>query len=228
MKTRNNKKTKNMRTDKHVPLYNSIAMNTTDIMPPNIVRRLNYIDSDMKRTAAAPFLCFRYRANSLYDPDPLVLSGAVSGFAELANLYKIYRVIHTGFEWTVSNNEDFPVIVGVVYSTSDLASSIASADDALNALENGYSSRSKLLSAKGGQDRLQIQGDLDLYKLVGNKQYFDASSEFGALTSANPTAILYINFIVVSTGGSNLTNGVSQGLQLRFTTKFYDRVTNFF
>jgi len=202
-------------------------MSYSDIMPSMVVRKLNYLDDDMLRTnAGGNFEVFRFRANSVFDPDPLILSGGIAGFSELAALYNYYRVTHLEFEWACTNNESFPVQIGCVFSNTDIAASIATQTQAHNALENGYSTQALLLSAKGGQDRILVKGKLDLASLWGNRENYLCENSFSALTNANPVQLLYINFIISTGTASLLANGVTSSLKLKFTTQFYSRITN--
>ncbi len=222
---RSRKQKQNNKNSRNENIHNSIALVTNDIMPPTIMRRLNYIDNTMTLTdGASPFLVRRFRANSVFDPDFALGGGTVAGFTELAALYRLYRVKTLEFEWTCSNNEDFPVLVGAFYTP--IVFTVTSTDEALNCLENGYSTRGQLLSAKGGQDRITIRGSLDLHKLVGNRTVYNAAPEYGSLVSTSPSTVLFFSLIVVSTNGSNLTNGISTSCTLRYHTQLYDRVVN--
>jgi hypothetical protein len=187
---------------------------------------MNYVDDSMTRSVAAAWLSFRFRANSVFDPDPLILTGGIAGFSELAQLYDFYRVTHLEFEWSVSNLEAFPVMVGAVFSNRDINSLISSTTAAHNALENGFTSKALIMSGAGGQDRLLVRGKLALSKLWGDEISYWADQDFASVVTTNPAKSLYINFIVTSGTGANLSNGISSSLKLRYTTEWFARATN--
>jgi hypothetical protein len=155
-----------------------------------------------------------------------LVSGSISGFPELATLYREYKVHDLEFEWNVVNRESFPVVIGVVYSCYDLATQVTSAANALNTLENGFSTRGKIISGAGGMDRFCFRGKMGLAKLLGNALQYEGATDYASLVTGNPVNMLYINFIVVSTTGASLTNGIVQGLTLRYNTKLYNRQAN--
>jgi len=188
--------------------------------------KLNYTDGNMTRTAGATFSLFRLRANALFDVDPLLASGTVSGFTELATLYRQYRVTHLEFEWTAINNENFPVIIGAFFSNVDVIAAVVSAEGALGTLENPFSTRAHCLSIASGMDRTTLVGKLPLSKVHGSALNYLADNDYSALVTGNPANLIFINFVMVSTVGANLATGISSSLVLRFTTEFFNRQTN--
>ena len=61
------------------------------------------------------FLVYSLRINDLYDPDPLVLSGSISGFKEMMQFYQYYRVKFFSAAIQLFNNEAFPLMYGAVF-----------------------------------------------------------------------------------------------------------------
>jgi len=198
-------------------------LTTGDVLPRSITVKLNYTDGTMLRTSGATFLAFRLRANSLFDVDPLLGSGTISGFTEIAALYRQYRVTHCEFEWTAVNNQLQPVVVGALFSNIDVPTVVTTNEQALGALENPFSTRAHCLSAGGGMDRVTLVGKLPLGQVHGNELEYMASNDFSALVNANPAVILFLTFIVVDTTGAGLAQGISSSLVLRFTCQFFNR-----
>ena len=65
------------------------------IMPPKLIRTLRYVDSAyVRNNPGGNYLVYSFRINDLYDPDPLLLSGSISGFKEIMQFYAQYRVLH--------------------------------------------------------------------------------------------------------------------------------------
>jgi len=196
-----------------------------DIMPPTITRRLNYIDSSINRNnAGVSYLLWQYRLNSAYDPDPLILTGGISGFSELAALYREYRVKSVQVETTICNKENFPITYGIVFSNTNIAPSIVSVSTALDFLENGFSTRIVGLSPVGGLDQHHLETTISLPDLLGDPGEYNSDRGYASLNNTNPSVFLYANFIVV--GSANFVNGVSQFTSLRMNTKFFNRQSN--
>jgi hypothetical protein len=206
---------------KYKPTSNALLRNT--IMPPTIRRKLDYVDDILQRNnAAATFLAYRLRINNLFDPDPLILTGAISGFNEIMAFYDSYRVSDIELKFEVANNETFPLLYGVVFSNIDITTSLATKQDAINALENNFSTGGKILGAKGGQDRAKLDIKLHLAELLGNaKQYYADDQYVGSPTSGPATNMFVTIIIYTPTGALNLTNGIITNTTLRYTSDFF-------
>lgn len=218
--TRKNKKQTNAReTGKIVPLH------PNDIMPPRIVRNLNYIDSTYVRfNSGNNYLVYTFRINDLFDPDPLILTGSISGFKEIMQFYTTYRVMNVNIHLKISNNEAFPLMYGFVFTQTSLVGIIPTRDQAIDALENGQGTRVRLIAAKGGIDTEEIQTAIKPSQILGNgKQYF-AEQGYSGQGLATPVIPLFVNLIVCSPNSTNITNGVTTALTMEFRSEFFGRV----
>lgn len=201
-----------------------VPLRPSDIMPPKIIKTLNYIDSAYVRNAPGNnYLVYSFRINDLYDPDPLILSGSVSGFKELMQFYSYYRVVNCHVSFKIFNNENFALLYGAVFSQNNLTGTIASRDDAVNALENDFSTRARLLSAKGGMDHEDINFALAPWQLLGDKKQYDAEQAYTGLGLATPSIPLWLNFIVASPTGTALVNGYTNSTTISMTSEFFGR-----
>lgn len=201
-----------------------IPIRPSDIMPPRIVKTLNYIDAAYTRNNPGNnFLVYSFRINDLFDPDPLILSGSVSGFKEIMQFYTQYRVLNTNVSLKIFNNEAFAILYGAVWSQSNLTGTIATRDDAINALENDFSTRARILSAKGGLDHEDINFELAPYKLLGDRQQYMADINYAGNGLASPAIPLWLNFIVCSPTGAALANGYTNATTLSMTAEFFGR-----
>lgn len=218
--TKNKNKTKNNLSDAGI----KIDIHPNDIMPPRIVRKLNYIDSTYVRfNGGANYLVYAFRINDLYDPDPIVLTGSISGFKEIMQFYTTYRVMDFKVHLKISNNEAFPLLYGYVFSQTSLVGVIGSRDDAINALENDYSTRGRLLAAKGGIDTEEIQSQVKPATVLGDQRQYNSELGYSGQGLATPAIPLYLNLIVASPSGSVLANGVTTALTLEFLSEFFGR-----
>ena len=195
------------------------------IMPPRHVASLLYVDSAyVRNNPGNNYLVYSFRINDLYDPDPLILSGSISGFKELMQFYQYYRVLKFGANINLSNNEAFDLMYGAVFSQSNLTGVISSRDDAINALENNYCKGPFLLSEKTGIDRGTMKLSIRPSSLLGvPRQYFSDNNYIG-IGLATPTIPLWLNFIVCSPTGSPLTNGYTTTTKLFFVAEFFGRL----
>lgn len=195
------------------------------IMPPRHVASLMFIDGAyVRNNPGNNYLVYSFRINDLYDPDPLILSGSVSGFKELMSFYQYYRVLSFSATVNISNNEAFDIFYGAVFSQSNLTGTIASRDDAANALENNYAKGPFILSEKTGMDRGSMTLRIRPSSLLGvPKQYF-ADNNYVGTGLATPPIPLWLNFIVYTPTGAALTNGYTSATKLFFTAEFFGRL----
>jgi hypothetical protein len=223
----NNSKTKRSKKNRKAPIrLTSLTDRITlppkqSVIPLHKTVQLHYIDGTLIRNnVGANYLTFNMRFNSAYDPDPLLLSGGISGFAEMAKFYTFYRVLRTTVSWSVSNKETSPVSVGFVCSGAPLT--ISTQASAIDILENGLSVGPALLSASGGQDRIMLTNSYYLPQVWGNPSEYKASDFFGSSVTTNPAGIIVGQFIAYSS--ANFLNGIDSNLRLTMTVKFYGRI----
>jgi hypothetical protein len=194
------------------------------IMPPRHVASFLFIDgSYIRNNPGNNYLCYSFRINDLYDPDPLILTGSVSGFKEMMQFYNIYRVLSFSATINISNNETFDLLYGAVFSQVNLTSVIASRDDAINALENNYAKGPFILSAVGGVDRGSVSLRINPAVLLGDRRQYLADSDYSGIGLATPIKPLWLNFIVASPTGAALTNGYTSATKLFFRAEFFGR-----
>ena len=192
------------------------------IMPPRIKRMLRYCDSTyVRNNPGGNFLVYSFRINDLYDPDPIILSGSVSGFKELMQFYSYYRVLSVNIGVHITNNETFSIMYGGVFSQTNLTGVISSRDDAINALESTLSSRVRVLSAKGGMDRGFLNMKISPATILGDRRQYFAESNYSGAGLATPTVPLWFNMIVASPTGTALANGYTNSTTITFNAEFF-------
>jgi len=203
----------------------SSSLNPSTIMPFSIDRKLSYVDSTIARNnPGGSYLVYGIRINDLYDPDPLILSGSITGFKELMQFYTRYRVHHNEIEVSLSNLETFPIAWGLCFGQQNIIGTIGSAAQALNVLENGFTTGARILSGKGGQDRDRVVCKINLKDLVGNKTAFEGDLDYTGTINTSPAISLWCFVVVVSTTGASLTNGVSALSKFTYSSHLFDRV----
>jgi len=194
---------------------------TEVVISPSSTVTMVYTDSTLNRNnAGSKYLVFRFRANGLYDPDPSLGSGSISGFAEYRGFYAKYLVEKVEVTWRVSNQESFPINVVSGYSESDPGIVLTTPSQVLDMAELPFVKTAEL-SAIGGQDRTVVRYLLDLSTCYGNRGEYLNSTAFAGFGNANPGNILYVFFAVASS--TNLVNGINSMLTVRFKTRWYTR-----
>jgi hypothetical protein len=190
--------------------------------PDTVVTRLVYQDTIFNRNNVGGVVCsWRYRINSAYDPDPLLGTGAISGFAEWAAIFTHYRILDMAYDAQIANNEAFPLMVVAAPTLLDLGANSSNLDQ-IPELPYG---RKQILSAKGGYDKCRIRGRVSIPKLEGSREPITDQS-FASQTTTNPAMIRFMNFGF--TGGSlPLVNGVFISLKLTYTVSFFARTAIF-
>jgi hypothetical protein len=201
-----------------------VPVKQNSFAPLCLIDTMKYTDEYQTKTnGGQQYSYWRYKANSCYDFNSLALSGGLSAFAELATLYREYKVLSVSIRVVFSNNEAFPVVISYAPSDIDLSTIVTGATPALNLAELPYSKRVEL-AAKGGQDRAVISARVDLPRLSGHPSLYRDSLDYGALVNADPARMLYLNFAIVST--SNLTSvGVTQQANFQLRVRWTQRQT---
>lgn len=194
-------------------------------MPPRLHRALRYVDgSYVRNNPGNNYLVYSFRINDLFDPDPLILSGSISGFKEIMQFYSFYRVLHTSIVVHITNNETFPIMYGGVFSQTNLTGVIASRDDAINALESSFSSKVRILSPKGGFDRGSLVMKIKPSQLLGDVRQYLAEQNYAGIGLSTPAIPLWFNMIVASPTGAALVNGYTNSTTLTFKSEFFGLV----
>jgi len=193
-------------------------------MPPFFNARLRYVDPDFAITSGSSFIVKSLKINDLYDPDPAVLSSGIAGFNQLMTFYEFYRVNRTSVEWTVSNNESFPVVVGFVFSQINLNTVILTRQQALDALENGFATDPiSLQRREGGSSTTVFNRSILCRQLLGNPRLYEGDIAYTGTATTSPADQLWVNFITVAPPTATLANGVYGTIRLHFFARLFGR-----
>jgi hypothetical protein len=187
----------------------------------SVIVDLTYPDTVYTRSNAGfTYLSWRYRVNSIYDPDPLVGTGPVPGFSFWQNAFKLYRVLKIGYSIDLSNLESAPVDVIAVPTNNDIGANFVAINEMFG---NPFASQA-LLSSAGGMDRARLKGSLDLGEFWGSVPQYLGDPGFASATTTNPANLLFLNI-----GGSSASNftalkGLDYRVTLVYTTLFSNRI----
>jgi len=189
--------------------------------PETIVVDLVYPDVAYNRNnVASTFVSWRYRANSIFDPDPALGSGFVPGYTFYSGAYSIYTVLSIGYDISISNMENMPVDVLVWPSIVDLGLNYAGIGEMFG---NPHAAQSQI-AAKGGQDRCRLRGIVDLgvsYGQIGQYLGGNFSAKFGS----NPPGLIFLNVGGIAATNFTATNGLDVRVSLVYRVALGGRLT---
>ncbi len=187
-----------------------------DQFPDSALVELRYNDGFLERTnSSSSIASWRFVMNSVYDPDPTIGSGSVAGHNIWGQIYSTYRVLGLGYNVTFTNNETFGVQVLTCPTTFDLGNNSANTEQ----FGEAKYGQSRMLSAKGGQDRATISGYVNLSEFFGKSYLYD--STFNSSVAGSPATLLYLN-LGVNAGSNSLTaGGVIQQCVLTYHVLYY-------
>jgi len=188
-------------------------------------RRLELIEPNLLfRDSSNTFVIRDWRINSAYDPDPTLGGGSLTGFNQWAAMYNSYHVSKFRYQYTVASNEPgVPVAFGFIFRDLNRPSlTYSTYSSCLNALEQAPSTGIQMVGEASGQSVYRSPW----YKIspgdvVGKRASYEFDDDYDALVTTNPLNLVWFSMIVLSTTGSNVTNGVLVALNMEFTVKFY-------
>jgi len=202
----------------------SVIVRTPGVaVPDRMFVKLSYMDTDSRFLASAgnAFGYIRYKSNSLFDVNPLLLSSTVPGFTELSTLYEEYRVHAVKITVRFCNQESFPSVVLVWPTDADQATLLS--QQYLQEMCGNYLARFKHVSSKGGADRGAISLYVSHAKLIGTRN-FNTDTTYSALVTNNPANLMWMNIGCYSMDNSVYTS-VSIPFEMKMTlySEFFNR-----
>lgn len=200
-------------------------MPNMQLVPFQQPAHFSYSDATYQRfNAGANYLVYAIRINDVYDPDPLILSGSVSGYKEKMQFYNFCKVNKFRALLTIANTEAFPLMYGIVFNRQNLVGVISNRDDAVNALETGVGTGTRMIAAKGGLDLERISCAIQPWKVLGNFPQYISNDDYACQIATSPAKQLFMHIIIASPSGVNIANGVIGALICHYDCLLYDRV----
>lgn len=185
-------------------------------MPDVFVCKLRYILSGLYTSAGASLS--QYYRTSAFDVDPVLASTAMPGYAELAAMYRRYRVLSMHVKATVVNDEAHPVHIIHGFSADTFT---------FGTFTINYGSNpgitSSVMSPVTGQNLYRIDEAKAVTEILGDSSAL-VDDQYAAITSSNPARMANWNI-----GLSNPTNvftarGVEIQGYVELETAFINRV----
>jgi hypothetical protein len=187
-------------------------------LPTTMTVALHYDDTSITRTnAGAQNFGWRYRMNGAFDPDPLLLTGALPGFQEYATLYVAYRVLKFKWQVTLMSDELFPMVAYAVPLNTDPGA------NPTNGLTLAANTKGMIqaVSAIGGPGA-RFRGSLDIANFFGLAGY-NYDNDFNVQTNSNPLVTAGYLLIGGQTPAILTAAGVVARVRLTYTISFNRR-----
>jgi len=185
--------------------------------PDRLMANLIYNDPSINRTnASSNAMNWAYRS-SAYDPDPLLGTGAIPGFVELANMYEQYLVRRITLNLKIGNQNTQNCQIGIWPSNVIQSNNSLTASEILEYSSNPGSIRDLIPVSNGGVVRYNMQA-------IGTKLFgrqFLTDENFAGSTSGNPTLMYGINIGICDGTGANFAFPVVLIASLTYQTEFF-------
>lgn len=169
------------------------------------------------------YLFCEYKMNDVFAPNPLTADQA-SGFAPLALIYNIFRVLNFRIKVdTVNLSATTPITVGVIFRDTQPSLSLTSFANCQSSMETGPCCGPYQVATVNGNNIRSIP----LCKVrpgvpVGNELTYMTEQGYEGTTIASPTQVVWVAVVVLSsTAATPLINGVNLALKLAFTTEWH-------
>jgi len=209
------------KTRKHGKRSNKVAQRNVRIRPiesaDSLTVKLRY---PIRGTLAGAVTAVskRWQPNAAYDVDPVLGSTSTPGFAEYAALYTYYRVQSFKVHVKFSNLDNLSVALYSVVSNTDPGTGGTNYYDyAQSAFGRTY----ELAPFYSGTGSVTHRQSVNISKLIGMP--VTQADSFRAVTTGNPSDLVFWGFGIYSNAGSNFANGVGYDGYIEMNVRFYSR-----
>lgn len=191
---------------------------------------LIYADADSQRNNPAnSYLAFSFRINDVYDPDPLILSGGITGFNEMSAFFSRFHVEEVEVDIVMDNQEQFPLTVCPVFAPTDLVAAIGSRSLAVDAMERWGAIKPIVLGHVTGQDRYIMQTlRIKPSMVLGNPALYNGDPSYTGTNSSSPTSFVFLTIVAVGPATVSLTNGMFITTTIRYKVRFFSLAKTLF
>jgi hypothetical protein len=203
--------------------FNGRMLGVDPVLGPNKLTALTYIDgSDVRQFPLQNWGSWSIKCNDVYDPDPLIGTGGITGYAECVAFWSTWLVSACELDCSfVSNEPAISVKVAVVVSPLAITSSLTSKAACDNAIERWGAIWVTSLGETTGASRAVMPKKIVIpERVVGDNAYYHAGTYNGA-TTTSPSSIVYVTFILTCATGAALTNGVNYTGRFTYRVKFF-------
>jgi len=185
---------------------------------------LTYAEDDVLTMSSVDFALDTYRISDIFDPNPSLLTGGITGYAEFTAIFFKWIVNRVYIDLAIVNQEPAkPITIGVIFNPDNLSSTILSRANAINALERpGTMVKSVMLAPSAGQNRVtNLHFKVNPSTVYGNSALYFGSVNFSGSTPAGPPQELYVHVIVIGPAALSLSSGILSSIKLTYDVKFF-------
>jgi len=178
-----------------------------------------------------------WRANDVYDPDPSIGGGSISGFTQFVALWNIWRVDRFRFRYEIVNMET-AVPLQFFFTMKDWQPSIVLNTYAKcqDAAEVSGSSSPHILGVLNGNNVYRSGNGSNPDRewgpwvrpsaILGDQLLYRASAGYSGQGSASPSSVIWLSVVVLADGpGGTMPAGFVLNLEIEFDTMWYSTVS---
>jgi len=178
-----------------------------------------------------------WRMNSVYDPDPAIGGGTVSGFSQFAAIWNIYRVDRMRFRYEVESMETTQPVQfyftmkdyqpSTVLTTYALCQDAAEVSGATQPHVLGVLTGNNIYRSSNGRNPdNQWTPWINPASILGDPLLYRASAGYSGQGLANPTSVIWLSFVLMADGpGGTMPNGVVLNIEMEFQTMWFSTVS---
>lgn len=207
----------------HTRVPRSLAANSP--FPPQMIRKMRYVDpTQIQKNAAGSFIVREFRANDIFDPDPLLGGGSLSGYTELAALYSRNIVTHIQVSIDMINIEPGTVLSAyILFRDIQPSTVILTYNDAISSAEVAPCSKPVTMGPVTGQPRARIgPHKIPLATILGRPLEYLTDIGYAANVNSSPSQVLWVGLVIFSyTAATTIPNGLSAVITLDYTVNWF-------
>lgn len=171
-------------------------------LAPKLVTKLRYSSIVSATNGVADFGMYQFRLNSVFDPDYTGDGSQPPYFDRMAQLYNSYRVLSTKYRVRCAYVSGSSTPQCLVAWTGTVATSVNSLQSALSQTD-----AKSLVVFSNSDPNVAIQRWAPTAKYMGvERAEIETDSDYGALISASPSKVAYLNLYVGNMTGTSTTN----------------------
>jgi hypothetical protein len=176
------------------------------------------------KDAAASFYVREFKVNDIFDPDPLLGGGSVSGYTALNSMYNRNRVISCSALIRLANIEPTATVAAYwIFRDAQPTTIITSQAIAQSAMEVDPATRPVLMGVSSGNPKATIRvPKTRMAAILGDTLEYMGDVSFAASASSSPSNVIWGAVVLYTyTPLTLLTNGVSCVVELDFVVDWY-------
>lgn len=201
------------------------SLHGNEPFPPQMTRRMRYTDPVLiLKNAAASFALREFKLNDLFDPDPLLGGGSVSGYTQLSQIYNRNLVTHVEMNFSLVNIEPTAVIGAyLIFRDRQPSTFILSYNDAISSTEVAPCTRPIAMGVSTGNPRASIlRKKIALSAILGRPLEYLTNEIYTSTSNTSPAQVMWGALVIFSfTPLTLIANGVTSIMSIDFTTKWY-------